>query len=230
MSKYSIEAFVNETKENPQERDYFELEKPQLLEINLNNQSVWTKAGSMVGYIGNVTFEKQGMLSGGLGNLLKKAISGEGAKLMKAEGTGKLYVADAGKKVRILYLNNESVSVNGNDVLAHEQSIKNDITMLKSVAGMMSGGLFQVKLSGTGHIAITTHGDPLTLLVTPDAPVFTDPNATVAWSGNLSPELKTNVSFKSLIGRGSGEEFQMKFSGHGWVLIQPYEEVYTIEK
>jgi uncharacterized protein (AIM24 family) len=208
MSKYSIEAFVNETKENPQERDYFELEKPQLLEINLNNQSVWTKIGSMVGYIGNIKFEKQGMLSGGLGNLLKKAISGEGARLMKAEGTGKLYVADSGKKVRILHLNNESVCVNGNDVLAHEQSIKNDITMLKSVAGMMSGGLFQVKLSGTGHIAITTHGDPLTLLVTPENPVFTDPNATVAWSGNLSPELKTNVSFKSLIGRGSVKNFR----------------------
>ncbi len=230
MSKYSIESFVNETKENPMERDYFELEKPQLLEINLDSQSVWTKAGSMVGYIGNIMFEKQGMLSGGLGNLLKKAISGEGARLMKAEGTGKLYVADSGKKVRILYLNNESVCVNGNDVLAHEERIKNEITMLKSVAGVLSGGLFQVRLSGTGHIAITTHGDPLTLLVTPENPVFTDPNATVAWSGNLSPELKTNVSFRSLIGRGSGEEFQMKFSGHGWVLIQPYEEVYTIEK
>lgn len=230
MSKFSIEAFVNETKENPHERDYFELEKPELLEINLNNQAVWTKAGSMVGYVGNVNFERQGMLSGGLGNLLKKAISGEGTKLMKAEGTGRLYVADNGKKVRILYLENESISVNGNDVLAHDQSIKSDIKMLKSIAGVMAGGLFQVKLSGTGHIAITTHGHPLTLLVTPDAPVFTDPNATVAWSGNLKPELKTNVSLKSLIGRGSGEEFQMKFSGNGWVLIQPYEEVYIVTK
>jgi uncharacterized protein (AIM24 family) len=230
MSKFSIEAFVNETKENSQEKDYFELEKPELLEINLNNQAVWTKAGSMVGYVGNVSFERQGMLSGGLGNLLKKAISGEGTKLMKAEGTGRLYVADNGKKVRILYLENESISVNGNDVLAHDQSIKSDITLLKSIAGVMAGGLFQVRLSGTGHIAITTHGHPLTLLVTPDAPVFTDPNATVAWSGNLTPELKTNVSLKSLIGRGSGEEFQMKFSGSGWVLIQPYEEVYVITK
>jgi len=228
MSKFSIESFVNETKENPQEKDYFELEKPELLEINLSNQAVWTKTGSMVGYVGNINFERQGMLSGGLGNLLKKAISGEGTKLMKAEGSGRLYVADNGKKVRILHLNNESISVNGNDVLAHDQSIKSDIKMLKSIAGVMAGGLFQVKLSGTGHIAITTHGHPLTLLVTPDAPVFTDPNATVAWSGNLTPELKTNVSLKSLIGRGSGEEFQMKFSGNGWVLIQPYEEVYVV--
>ena len=230
MSKFSIEAFVNETKENPHERDYFELEKPELLEINLNNQYVWTKAGSMVGYVGNINFERQGMLSGGLGNLLKKAISGEGTKLMKAEGSGRLYVADNGKKVRILHLENESISVNGNDILAHDQSIKSDIKMLKSIAGVMAGGLFQVKLSGTGHIAITTHGHPLTLLVTPDAPVFTDPNATVAWSGNLTPELKTNVSLKSLIGRGSGEEFQMKFAGSGWVLIQPYEEVYVVTK
>ncbi|WP_294247631.1 AIM24 family protein [uncultured Chryseobacterium sp.] len=229
MSKYSIESFISETRENPQERDYFELEKPALLEINLSNQSVSTKAGSMVSYIGNISFERQGMFSGGLGNLLKKAISGEGARLMKAEGTGKLYVADEGKKIRILYLDNEAVCVNGNDVLAHEQSIKSDITMLKSIAGVMSGGLFQVRLSGTGHIAITTHGEPLTLMVTPESPVFTDPNATVAWSGNLTPELKTNVSLKSLIGRGSGEEFQMKFSGNGWVLIQPYEEVYRIE-
>jgi len=226
MNKFSLQAFIKETEQNEAEHDYFELEKPQLLEINLKNQSVWTKNGSMVGYVGNINFERQGMFSGGLSNLIKKAVSGEGTKLMKAEGTGRLYVADSGKKVRILYLENESISVNGNDVLAHDQTIKSDIKMLKSIAGMLSGGLFQVKLSGTGHVAITTHGDPLTLLVTPENPVYTDPNATVAWSGNLSPELKTNVSFKSIIGRGSGEEIQMKFSGNGWVLIQPYEEIY----
>lgn len=41
----------------------------------------------MVGYVGGINFERQGMLAGGIGNLLKKAISGEGTKLMKAEGT-----------------------------------------------------------------------------------------------------------------------------------------------
>lgn len=226
MSEYSLKSFVAQRKQNDAEHDYFELETPQLLEINLNNQFVWTKNGAMVGYVGNIKFEREGMLSGGLGNFLKKSLTGEGAKLMKAEGTGRLYVADGGKKVQILQLENESFCVNGNDILAHDQSIKNQITMLKSVAGMMSGGIFQVRLTGTGHVAITTHGDPLVLMVTNDKPVFTDPNATVAWSGNLSPELKANMSLKSIIGRGSGEEFQMKFTGEGWVLIQPYEEVY----
>lgn len=230
MSEYSIKSFIEKTRQNEAEHDYFELEKPEMLEINLKDQFVWTKAGSMVAYVGNINFERQGLLSGGLGNLLKKTLTGEGAKLMKANGTGRLYVADSGKKIQILHLSNESICVNGNDILAHDQTIENKITMLKSVAGMMSGGLFQVKLTGTGHVAITTHGHPLTLLVTANNPVFTDPNATVAWSGNLSPELKTNVSLKSLIGRGSGEEFQMKFSGEGWVLIQPYEEVYFQQK
>lgn len=230
MNKFSLQSFIKETQENQAEHDYFELEKPQMLEINLNNQKVWTKRGSMVGYVGNINFERQGMLAGGLSNLIKKAVSGEGTKLMKAEGTGRLYVADSGKKVRILYLENEAISVNGNDVLAHDDTIRADIKMLKSIAGMMAGGLFQVRLSGTGYVAITTHGDPLTLLVQHNQPVFTDPNATVAWAGNLTPELKSDISFKSLIGRGSGEEFQMKFSGEGWVLIQPYEEVYYAEK
>ena len=188
------------------------------------------KAGSMVAYIGNVDFKREGLLSKGLGGLLKKAISGEGTSLMHASGTGKLYLADEGKKVKIIKLQNESVFVNGNDVLALEDTIKNDIKMLKSVAGMMSGGLFQVKLSGSGYIAITTHGEPILLRVSANQPVYTDPNATVAWSENLSPNIKTNLTFGSFIGRGSGESFQLEFFGEGWVLVQPYEEVKYAQK
>jgi uncharacterized protein (AIM24 family) len=181
----------------------------------------------MVAYTGNIKFEKEGIMSQGLGNLLKKAVSGEGSSLMKATGTGRVYAADYGKKVQILYIENETLSVNGNDVLAFEQTIKSDIKMMKSVAGIVGGGLFQVILSGTGYVAITTHGRPLTLLVKPGEPVFADPNATVAWSGNLTPSIKTDVSLKTFIGRGSGESIQLKFEGSGWVLIQPYEEVYS---
>jgi uncharacterized protein (AIM24 family) len=88
----------------------------------------------------------------------------------------------------------------------------------------MSGGLFNIRLEGTGMIAITTHYTPITLQVTPEMPVMTDPNATVAWSGGLNPSLKTNVDFKTLIGKDSGETFQMKFKGNGFVIVQPYEE------
>ena len=75
-------------------------------------------------------------------------------------------------------------------------------------------------------IATTTHHDPLTLRVTPESPVTTDPNATVTWAGTLEPEISTDISMRTFFGRGGGEAFQLHFQGHGFVVIQPYEEVY----
>jgi uncharacterized protein (AIM24 family) len=91
---------------------------------------------------------------------------------------------------------------------------------------MLVGGLFNMKLSGHGMIAITTHHDPVTLSVTAQTPITTDPNATVAWSGSLTPAIKTDISFKTFFGRGSGESIQMQFRGDGFVVIQPMEELY----
>ncbi|MBT2662374.1 AIM24 family protein [Bacillus sp. ISL-45] len=225
MSRYSIEEFVNNTKQQDKGEGLFELETPRMLEINLNGQ-VWSKAGAMVSYRGQIKFEREGVLEHGIGKMFKKALTGEGASLMKANGNGKLYLADQGKKISILHLQNEAIFVNGNDLLAFEPSISWDIKLMRRVAGMLSGGLFNVRLEGTGMVAITSHYEPLTLLVSPDNPVYTDPNATVAWSGNLQPEFVTDISFKTFLGRGSGESIQMKFSGEGFVVVQPFEEVY----
>jgi len=173
-----------------------------------------------------VKFVREGILSQGVGNLLKKAVSGEGARLTKAEGKGVVYLADAGKKVTILDLQDEAIIVNGNDILAFQNEIKYDIKMMKKLTAMLQGGLFNIRLEGTGLVAFSTHYNPLTLMVTPDNPVTTDPNATVAWSGNLEPKFKKDISLKTFVGRGSGESIQMEFSGEGFVVVQPYEEVY----
>jgi uncharacterized protein (AIM24 family) len=133
-------------------------------------------------------------------------------------------LADAGKKIQILQLQGESLYVNGNDLLAMEASIKWDINMMKRLSAMVSGGLFNMHLEGDGLVAIGTHFEPLALVVRPDQPVITDPNATIAWSGNLSPEFRTDVSMKTFVGRGSGESIQMEFRGDGFVIVQPFEE------
>jgi len=225
-NRYSIADFIAQTQEQDRGQGLFEFETQRLLEVNLNGM-VWTKMGSMVAYTGNIKFTREGILEQGLGNLLKKAVSGEGARLTKAEGAGKLYLADAGKKVTILNLQNETVVVNGHDLLAFEPAIKYEIKMVKKLAAFAAGGLFNIRLSGTGMIAVTSHYDPMTLRVTPGQPVFTDPQATVMWSGNLEPKFKTDVSLKTFIGRTSGESYQMQFEGDGWVVIQPYEESFV---
>lgn len=223
MSKYSIDQFIQQTKQNEQENEYFELETPRILEVNLKDL-VWAKTGSMISYVGQIKFERERMLEHGVGKMFKKAFTGEGASLMKAQGNGRLYLADQGKKITIFDLNNESITVNGNDLLAFEPSIKWDIQFMKKMAGMVSGGLFNVTLQGTGKVAITSHYEPLTLLVRPGESVITDPNATVAWSGHLQPEFRTDISFRTFLGRGSGESIQMEFSGEGFVIVQPFEE------
>ncbi len=225
MNRYSIEEFVTQTQQQDRGQGVFELETERILELNLDG-SMWTKMGSMISYRGDVKFTREGVLEQGFGNLLKKAVSGEGTRLTKAEGVGKVYLADAGKKITILNLQNESIFVNGNDLLAFESSISYEIRMMRKMSSMMAGGLFNIQLQGSGMVAFTTHYDPITLLVTPDNPVVTDPNATVAWSGSLEPEIKTDVSLKTFFGRGSGESIQTLFNGNGFVVIQPFEEVY----
>jgi uncharacterized protein (AIM24 family) len=167
------------------------------------------------------------MMAGGSGKALLKMVSGEMSPLVEISGDGLVYLADSGKQITILRLDGDSINVSGNDLLAFEDTVGYDITMHRRVAGMMAGGLFSAKLSGRGMVAIGTHGKPLTLRVRPGDPVITDPNATVAWSSSLQPDIRTDISMKSLFGRGGGESFQMVFQGEGFVVVQPFEETPT---
>lgn len=218
-----LHEFLQQTAERDRPGDVFELESPRMLEAHVNGR-IWSKLGAMVAYKGQLTFQREGMLAGGIMQALKRAATGEMTPLTRIEGRGVCYLADKGKQVTILRLEDDTLNVNGNDLLAFEDSVGYDITMHRRMAGWASGGLFSVRLSGRGLVAMLSHGQPLTLPVRPGEPVTTDPNATVAWSAGLSPELRMDLSLKTLLGRGGGETFQMVFEGSGFVVVQPYEE------
>jgi uncharacterized protein (AIM24 family) len=198
----------------------FTIQNPRLLKIELSETSVMARNGAMVAYQGDVRFEHKG---GGLGRLLKKAATGESLRLMQATGSGELFLANQAMLVHVLRLDNDTLTVNGSNILAFETSIDWDITRVKGgTAGMLAGGLFNVGLSGTGYVALVSDGEPLRLDVA-EAPTFADPQAAIAWSGGVTTSLKSDVQAKSLIGMGSGESFQLGLSGQGWVLVQPSE-------
>jgi uncharacterized protein (AIM24 family) len=198
----------------------FSLQGPRLLKVELSETSVMARNGSMVAYQGEVRFEHKG---GGLGRLLKKAATGEQLRLMQASGSGELFLANQATLVHLLRLGEDSLTVNGANVLAFQAGIDWDVTRVKGgAAGMLAGGLFNVHLRGTGLVALASDGEPVRLDVS-EAPTFADPQAAIAWSGGVQTSLKTDVQAKSLIGLGSGESFQLGFSGKGWVLIQPSE-------
>jgi uncharacterized protein (AIM24 family) len=198
----------------------FALQNAKLLKVHLDQVTIQAKAGSMVAYQGEVSFEHAG--AGGMSRMLKKAVSGEGTTLMKMTGSGEVFLADDAQDIHLLYLENDAITVNGTNLLAFDAGIDWDITRVEGVSGMMGAGLFNTALKGTGWVAIVSDGPPV-LLDTGSAPTFADPAAAITWASTVQTSVKTDIKLKNFIGRGSGESVQMAFTGEGWVLVQPSE-------
>lgn len=202
-------------------QDPFTLHNKKLLKVFLHYGPIVARAGSMVAYQGDARFEHRG--AGGAGKWLKGKLTGEAMPLMNVTGSGEVFLADAAKEIQVLYLENDQISVNGANVLAFSGSIESDIKMV-SGAGAMAGGLYNTTLTGTGYVAITTDGQPIVFDVGA-APVAADGNAVVAWTAGVSMQVKTDINLKTFIGKDSGEAIQLHFSGQGYVMVQPSENV-----
>jgi uncharacterized protein (AIM24 family) len=204
-----------------QSQDAFALQNAKLLKVSLDQITIQARLGSMVAYQGEVRFEHAG--SGGLNRWVKKTVTGEGAKLMRVEGSGEVFLAEQAQDIHLIKLEGESITCNGRNVLAFDAGIDWDITKLETgMAGALAGGIFNMALSGSGWVAVISDGPPV-LLQTGDVPTFVDPNAAITWSSSVTPFVRADASLKTLIGKGSGETLQVGFQGAGWVLVQPSE-------
>lgn len=199
----------------------FTKQNSKMLKADLRFGQVMARQGAMVAYQGNAKFEHGG--SGGLKGMLKKAATGEGLPLMRVSGNAEVFFAQQAGDVHVIDLDSDSLSVNGMNILAFSDSLRWDIQRVRG-AGMVAGGLFNTTLSGTGQVAVVTDGSPL-VLTTEDAPTYVDPDAAVCWSAGLQISVQASVTFQSLIGRGSGEAAQLAFTGSGFVIVQPSENM-----
>lgn len=201
--------------------DPFTLQNKKLLKVFLQYGPVKARIGAMVAYQGDAKFSHAG--SGGAAGWMKSKMTGEGVPVMDVTGTGEVFLANQATEIQVMYLDNDSVWVNGANVLAFSASIAYDIKSIGN-AGVMAGGMYNVVLTGTGYVAVTCDGPPVVLDVA-TAPTFADPQAVVMWTNGVQMGIKSDVNMKSLLGKGSGETFQMSFSGQGWVMVQPSEGV-----
>lgn len=202
-----------------------------LIEITLNNEEVYAKKGSMISYQGNVTFTRTFLAGGGVQDFAMRAVTQEGYSLMIAKGTGKVYYGYDGLFVTIIQLVNETIYVESDVLLAFDSRLRTGTMFLGNqggvqgiIRGAVSGqGLFTTTLQGSGEIAILSDGNAIGLPVTPQQPVFVDPDAYIGHKGELTSSIVTDLSWKNLIGQASGESYQVKFSGQGIVYIQASE-------
>jgi uncharacterized protein (AIM24 family) len=181
---------------------------------------VMARQGAMVAYRGDLKIQTKGQ---GLGKFLKRAVTGEGVALMEVSGRGEIWFADESRNVFVLDVgHDDQYTISGKSVLCFDSSLSYEIRMVKG-AGMVGGGLFNCVFDGAGKLAVTSHGEPMVIPVSPDAPVFVDTDAVVAWSSALQASVNRSESMRSFVKGGSGEAFQLKLEGSGFVVVQPSE-------
>ncbi|GHF68375.1 hypothetical protein GCM10010218_57230 [Streptomyces mashuensis] len=187
-----------------------------------SGHDLFARTGSMVAYEGYVQYEPN---PPAVRQMASQWLTGEGAPLMRCTGDGLLYLADYGADVVCLQLTNESVSVNGTNLLAFDAHLQWGVERVKGMAKFAGQGLFNVVVSGTGWVALTSRGTPVVVNCGGgDDETYVDPDALVAWSSGLRMKGKRSFKASSMIGRGSGEAYQLGFSGHGFVVVQPSED------
>lgn len=210
--------FLNETIEPETADEKFGVVAKRFLRVDVDD-ALWVKLGAVVAFHGDFKITRENVLGS-----MRGIVAREYAPIAKVVGKGRLYCGDEGKRSKILHLSDNTINVVSSALLAFEPTIKHEAGLVGKI-GLLAGGLFSFKLSGTGVVVVGTKGDPLTLRVTPDNPVVTDPDCTLAWSGTLKPELKTQLEWRMLLGHGGGEAIQMLFRGDGYVIVHAKEEI-----
>ena len=216
------ELFSADNLEKESSQPGIRLQNSKMLKVELNGE-IMARRGAMVGYQGQVQF--QGLGAGGVGKWLKSKVTGEGVPIMKMTGKGDVFLANEAQDIYLIDLEgNDALSINGANVLAFDSTLQYDIKMVQGMGMLSSAGLFNCVFTGTGRIAITTHGTPVVVQV--DQPTYADPQAAVCWSATLQTGFHRaeSLGLGTLIGRTSGEMFTMSFAGQGFVVIQPSEQ------
>jgi uncharacterized protein (AIM24 family) len=187
-----------------------------------SGHDLYARTGSMIAYEGFIQYEPN---PPSVRHIAEHWVTGEGAPIMKCTGDGLLYLADYGAHVVVVNLDNDAISVNGTNVLAFDAHLQWGVERVKGLAKFTGQGLWNVRISGSGWVALTSRGTPVVVdCGRGEDETYVDPDALVAWSPNLKVKGKRSFKAGALIGRGSGEAYQMAFSGQGIVVVQPSED------
>ena len=199
-------------------------QNPAVVKVTLGAPLLVTR-GAMIAYQGDVQFAYEGS---GAKRLVKASLTGEGVRLMRCTGAGELFVSHHSRKLHLLELApGEQVSASSRALLGFDDTITWDINAIKGGLGAAAaGGLFNVTLTGPGTVILAS--DWPVVLDTSEARTCVDPNAVVAWSAGLQIQVRSSFSAGALVGRGSGEAFQLEFSPGGFVVVEPEGIVHTV--
>jgi uncharacterized protein (AIM24 family) len=207
-------------------------------------QRMFSQRGAMLAYRGEVSFTPN--ITGGQGGVMSmigRRMANEATPLMTVEaplgpgGPGDAPYASVlfgygGHHIHTVDLTGETLYVEADRLLAFDGSLRQGTMFMGSQGGVMGvirgqvtgQGLFTTTLQGKGSVAVMAHGGVIELPIAPQRPVHVDPQAYVAHRGDVRNKLTTAIGWREMVGRGSGEGFQLELSGQGTVYVQASEE------
>ncbi|MFE3070136.1 AIM24 family protein [Streptomyces sp. NPDC059247] len=199
----------------------------------LPGSRMFSQRGAMLAYRGDITFTPNTAGGqGGLMSMIGRRVAGEATPLMTVEGSGTVMFGHGGHHIQVIALTGDTLYVEADRLLAFDGTLEQGTMFLGSQGGVMgmvrgqvSGqGLFTTTLKGHGSVAVMAHGGVVELPIAPGRPVHVDPQAYVAHHGDVRNKLSTALGWRDMVGRGSGEAFQLELSGSGAVYVQASEE------
>lgn len=143
--------------------------------------------------------------------------------VMEVRGQGTCYFADRASEINLVSLHGDKLYVEASNLLCTDAGLRTGTTFTGLRGGATGNGLFTTTVEGMGQAAIMSDGPAVILRVTPQYPLSVDPGAYIAHQGNLQQHFQAGVTFRTLMGEGGGEAFQIRFEGDGLVYVQPSE-------
>ena len=203
-----------------------------MIEVTVGyGEQMMSRRGAMLAYKGDVRFVPQMSMGQGVGGFVGRMVAGEQVPMMMTEGNGTVLFGHNGMQTKIVQVTGESLYIEADKLLCYDGGLQAGTMFLgqqgglRSIAqGAMTGqGLFTTVLSGHGTAVMVSHG-PVFDLDPSSKSVAVDPQAYVGHQGNIDVKLDSSVGWRDAVGKGSGEAFQLKCSGHGTVYVQASEK------
>ncbi|WP_329122921.1 AIM24 family protein [Streptomyces sp. NBC_01465] len=201
----------------------FMLQGSKMLAVSMTGDSVKAKNGAMVAYDGQMAFKKMSGGGEGIRGMVTRRLTGEQMVMMEVKGNGTCYFADRASEISLVSLNGEKLYVESSNLLCTDAGLRTGTTFTGLRGATQGNGLFTTTVEGVGQAAIMSDGPAVVLRVSAQYPLQVDPGAYIAHTGNLQQHFQSGVTFRTFIGEGSGEAFQIRFEGEGLVYVQPSE-------
>jgi Flp pilus assembly protein TadD len=184
----------------PAQASGFHLLRPNLLEVNFAGK-LFIKQGTIYTYGGNLTF------------WVKEPKPGGRPPLVIVTGTGKLLLTDRDRQIVFLQVQDETIFVESNHLLACEEGLAPRFVGLGDRADVIA-------LDGSGVIALSVATRPLALSVSPDMPVVVPAASVISWSGSVIAQIVEDRQVYQVMAPTAAQNPVLRLEGSGRLIVE----------